>query len=59
MFAECIILLRSVSLQLNVTDTWRWQLDHSASYTVSSSYQLLTSQDSPQVDSVEASSCLA
>ena len=51
---ECIILLRSVSLQFNVTNTWRWQLDHSAGYIVSSAYQLLTSQDNPQVDRAEA-----
>jgi len=52
MFGECIILLRHVSLQNNVTDSWRWLLDHSAGYTVSSAYQLLTSQDTPQVEGV-------
>jgi len=54
MLGECIILLRSVSLQFNVSDTWRWQLDISAGYTVSNAYQLVTSQDSPQVDRAEA-----
>jgi len=49
MLGECIILLRSVSLQLNVTDSWRWQLDPYAGYTVRGAYQLLTSQDTHQV----------
>lgn len=49
MLGECIILVRSVSLQPNVTDYWRWQLDPSAGYTVRGSYKLLTAQDTLQV----------
>lgn len=45
MLRECVTLLRSVTLQFNFTDSWRWQLDPSASYTVRSAYQLLTTQD--------------
>lgn len=40
-----VTLLRSVTLQFNFTNSWRWQLDPSASYTVCSAYQLLTTQD--------------
>ena len=43
MLGECIILLRNVSLQFNVKDTWRWLLNHSAGYTISNAYQFLTS----------------
>ena len=39
----CVTLLHSVSLQFNVTDSWRWQLDLIGSYSVRSAYQLLTS----------------
>lgn len=49
MLGECIILVHSVSLQPNVTDYWRWQLDPSAGYTVRGSYKLLTAQDTLQV----------
>jgi hypothetical protein len=37
-------------LQFNVTDSWRWQLDPCAGYTVRGAYQLLTSQDTSLVD---------
>jgi hypothetical protein len=49
MLGECIILLHSVSLQPNITDYWRWLLDPSAGYTIRGAYELLTSQDTPQV----------
>jgi len=42
MLGECIILLRNVCLQMNVTDTWKWHMDTSDGYTVRSVYQLLT-----------------
>jgi hypothetical protein len=48
MLGECVTLLRSVSLQFNVTNSWRWQLDPCADYTVCGAYQLLTSRDIPQ-----------
>jgi hypothetical protein len=54
MLRECITLLRSVSFQFNVRDSWRWQLEPSTSYTVSSTYQLLTAQDTPHVAHVAA-----
>ncbi|XP_024634413.1 uncharacterized protein [Medicago truncatula] len=54
MLGECTILLRNVSLQIGVRDTWRWLLDHSTGYTISSAYQLLTSQDIPQVEGAPA-----
>jgi hypothetical protein len=50
MLQECVILLCSVFLQFNVTNSWRRQLDPCACYTVRGAYQLLTSQDTPQVD---------
>ena len=50
MLGECVTLLRSVSLQFNVTNYQRWQLDPYAGYTIRGAYQLLTSQDTSQVD---------
>jgi len=50
MLGECVTLLRSVSLQYNVTDSWRWQLDPIGGYSVRGAYQLLTSQDIAQVE---------
>ena len=54
MLGECIILLRNVCLQINVKDTWKWHMDTFAGYTVRSAYQLLTTQDTSQVEGVDA-----
>jgi hypothetical protein len=50
MLGECVTLLRSVSLQFDVTNSWWWQLDPTRGYSVCNAYQLLTSQDTTQVN---------
>jgi len=50
MLGECVTLLCSVSLQSNVTDSWRWLLDPIGGYSVRGAYQLLTSQDNAHVE---------
>jgi len=54
MLGECIILLRNVCLQINVTDTWKRHMDTSDGYTVRSAYQLLTTQDTSLVEGADA-----
>ena len=54
MLGECIILLHNVCLQINVKDTWKWHMHTSAGYTVRSAYQLLTTQDTSQVEGADA-----
>ena len=54
MLGECIILLRNVCLQINVTDTWKWHMDTSGGYTVRSACQLLTTQDTSLVEGADA-----
>lgn len=44
MLQECIILLCAVSLQFDVTDFWRWELDPSEGYTVCAAYNFLATQ---------------
>jgi len=39
-----IILLQSVSLQVDSADTWRWKLETSSTFSVRSAYSVLTSE---------------
>lgn len=48
MLQECVALLLSVSMQSNVSYSWRWQLGPIGGYSVRGVYHLLTSQDSIQ-----------
>ena len=41
---ELILLLQSVSLQVDSTDTWRWKLEISHVFSVRSAYTVLTSE---------------
>jgi hypothetical protein len=50
MLRECVTLLCSVSLQRDVTDYWRWELDPAEGYTVRGAYHLLAAQDTSLVD---------
>jgi len=45
---ECTLLLHNVVLQVNVSDKWRWLLDHVHGYTIREAYRFITSGE--QVD---------
>jgi len=42
---ECSALLNNITLQENVLDTWRWQLDPIRGYSVKESYRYITDTD--------------
>jgi hypothetical protein len=46
---ECRMLLFNVSLQVTMSDRWRWRLDNTGSYTVRSVYDMLTADGSNTV----------
>jgi len=42
---ECSLLLLNVVLQVNVSDTWRWNLDIAHGYSVKEAYRYITSHE--------------
>ena len=46
---ECRVLLLTVSLQESVADTWLWLPDQDGGYLVREVYDMLTSQEQPQL----------
>ncbi|XP_045831292.1 uncharacterized protein LOC123922638 [Trifolium pratense] len=53
LLGECQSLLSVISLQVQTSDRWQWQLDPDSGYTVRGAYQLLTTMDSIIVDDAE------
>jgi len=46
---ECRMLLSNITLQVTMSDRWRWRLDTTGSYTVRSIYDMLTADGSNTV----------